>query len=130
MLSTRTTLQITRDCDRMVCNQCQSPTRCEFESCPGEVYSIHYVIKFVTDLRQVGGFLQVLLISSTNKTEIMLKVVLNTITLTLQITHDLHLMSLRTILNLPPISPCLIYPSASPVLLSVKYNKKKINFKI
>ena len=104
--------------------------RCEFESCPGEVYSIHYVIKFVTDLRQVGGFLQVLLISSTNKTEIMLKVVLNTITLTLQITHDLHLMSLRTILNLPPISPCLIYPSASPVLLSVKYNKKKNNFKI
>jgi hypothetical protein len=27
----------------------------------GEVYSIqHYVIKFVSDLRQVGGFLQVL----------------------------------------------------------------------
>jgi hypothetical protein len=28
----------------------------------GEVYSMqHYVIKFVSDLRQVGGFLQVLL---------------------------------------------------------------------
>jgi hypothetical protein len=29
--------------------------RCEFEPCSGEVYSIqHYVIKFVSDLRQVG----------------------------------------------------------------------------
>jgi hypothetical protein len=28
----------------------------------GEVYSVeHYVIKYVSDLRQVGGFLQVLL---------------------------------------------------------------------
>jgi hypothetical protein len=49
----------------------------------GEVYSIqHYVIKFVSDLWQVGGFLRV---SSTNKTdhhdinEILLKVALNTI---------------------------------------------------
>ena len=34
---------------------------CEFEPRSGEVYSIqHYVIKFVGDLRQVGGFLQVL----------------------------------------------------------------------
>jgi len=56
----------------------------------GEVYSIqHYVIKFVSDLWQVGGFLRVLMIFSTNKTdrhditEILLKVVLNTITLTL-----------------------------------------------
>ena len=32
--------------------------RCEFESCSGEVYSVqHYVTKFVSDLRQVGGFL-------------------------------------------------------------------------
>jgi len=44
------------------------------------------MIKFVSDLRQVGGFLRV---SSTNKTdhrdmtEILLKVALNTITLTL-----------------------------------------------
>ena len=57
----------------------------------GEVYSIqHYVIKFVSDLRQVGGFLQVLRfppgtpVSSTNKTdhndiaEILLTVALNT----------------------------------------------------
>jgi hypothetical protein len=35
--------------------------RCEFESQSGEVYSIqHYVIKFVSDLQQVGGFLWVL----------------------------------------------------------------------
>ena len=33
---------------------------CEFESHSGEVYSIqHYVIKFVSDLRTVGGFLRV-----------------------------------------------------------------------
>jgi len=49
------------------------------------VYSIqYYVIKFVSDLRQVGGFLGVLHVSSTNKTdrhditEIVLKVTLNT----------------------------------------------------
>ena len=48
------------------------------------MYSIqHYVIKIVSDLRQVGGFLPV---SSTNKTdrhkiaEILLNVALNTIT--------------------------------------------------
>jgi hypothetical protein len=40
----------------------------------GEVYLIHYVIKFVSDL-------QLSLVSSTNKTDILLKVVLNTITL-------------------------------------------------
>ena len=34
---------------------------CEFKFRSGEVYSIlHYVIKFVSDLRQVGGFLRVL----------------------------------------------------------------------
>ena len=34
---------------------------CELESRSGEVYSMkHYVIKFVDDLRQVGGFLQLL----------------------------------------------------------------------
>ena len=55
----------------------------------GEVYSIqHYVIKFVSDLRQVGAFRQVLRFSSTNKndchdiTEILLKVALSTIKLT------------------------------------------------
>ena len=36
----------------------------------GEVYSIqHYVIKFVNDLQQVGCFLQVFRVSSTNKTD-------------------------------------------------------------
>jgi len=31
---------------------------CEFKSCSGKVYSIqHYVIKYVSDLRQVSGFL-------------------------------------------------------------------------
>jgi hypothetical protein len=54
----------------------------------GEVYSIHYVIKFVNDLRQVNGFLWVLFVSSTNYTnchditEILLKVVFNTIIIT------------------------------------------------
>ena len=34
---------------------------CEFESCSGEAYAIqHYVIKFVTDLRYVGGLHRVL----------------------------------------------------------------------
>ena len=57
----------------------------------GEVYSIqHYVIKFAKDLQQVGGFLQVLRFPLSNKTvcqnitEILLKVALNTITLTLK----------------------------------------------
>ena len=36
--------------------------RCEFKSNSGEVYSIqHYVIKFVSDLRQVSGFLRVIM---------------------------------------------------------------------
>ena len=36
----------------------------------GEVYLIqHYVIKFVSDLRQVGGFLRVLWFSPSNKTD-------------------------------------------------------------
>ena len=30
---------------------------CEFKSCSGKVYSMqHYVIKIISDLRQVGGF--------------------------------------------------------------------------
>ena len=34
---------------------------CELESRSGDVYSIqHYVIEFVSDLRQVSGFLRVL----------------------------------------------------------------------
>jgi hypothetical protein len=54
------------------------------------VYSIqHYVIKFVSDLRQAGWFSPGTPVSSANKidhhniTEILLKVVLNTINLTL-----------------------------------------------
>jgi hypothetical protein len=55
-----------------------------------EVYSIqHYVIKFVSDLRQIGGFLPLLRFPPPIKTdrhdiaEILLKVALNTIILTL-----------------------------------------------
>jgi hypothetical protein len=50
----------------------------------------HYVIKFVSDLRHVGGYRRVLLVPLPNKTdrhdiiEILLKVALNTITLTIQ----------------------------------------------
>jgi hypothetical protein len=49
----------------------------------------HYVIKFVSDLRQVSDFLRVLPVSSTNKTdrhnitEILLKLALYTLTITL-----------------------------------------------
>ena len=48
----------------------------------------HYVIKFVSDLQQVGDFLRVLGVSSINKidrhdiNEILLKVVLNTLNIT------------------------------------------------
>jgi hypothetical protein len=51
----------------------------------GELYSIkHYVIKFVSDLRQVGGFLRVLRFPPKKTdhqyiTEILLKVTINTI---------------------------------------------------
>ena len=40
----------------------------------GELYSIHhYVIKFVSDLRQVGGFLQILRTDRNDIAEILLK---------------------------------------------------------
>ena len=77
-----------------LCNQCLSPNIANSNPAHGEVYSIqHYMIKFVSDLRQVGGFLWVhrTPVSSTNKTdshhiiEILLKVALNTCTIT--ITH-------------------------------------------
>ena len=46
---------------------------CDFDSCSCEVCSIqHYVIKFVSDLRQVSGYCH-------DIAEILLKVVLNTI---------------------------------------------------
>ena len=91
------------------------------------VFSIqHYVIKFVSDLRQVGGFLYTTLcdkvcqwlttdlwfsqgtsISSTDKTdrhditEILLNVALNTITLTL-IRKHLEVFLIRYIFSNPP----------------------------
>ena len=51
----------------------------------GEVYSIqYYLIKFVTDLRQAGGFLRfpppIKLTATIDITEILLKVILSTIT--------------------------------------------------
>jgi hypothetical protein len=56
----------------------------------GEVYSTqHYVIKFVSDLQHVGGFLPGTLVSSTNKTdrhditEILMKMALSTMNLNL-----------------------------------------------
>jgi hypothetical protein len=64
----------------------------------GEVYSIqHYAIKFVSNLRQVGGFLPGTPVSSTNKTDrhdihgILLKVALNIITLALTFDINLYL---------------------------------------
>ena len=42
-----------------ICNKCLSTINFESRSC--EVYSIqHYLIKFVSDLRQVDGFLRTL----------------------------------------------------------------------
>jgi hypothetical protein len=45
-----------------LCNQCLSPLKVVSSNLVhGEMYSIqHYVIKFVSDLRQVGGFLRIL----------------------------------------------------------------------
>ena len=67
--------------------------RCEFKSHSGWVYSIqHYVIKFVSELRQVDGFLRVSRDSSINKTdrhnitEMLLQVALNTTTLSQTLT--------------------------------------------
>jgi hypothetical protein len=57
--------------------------KCEFESRSGDVYSTqHYMIKFVNDLQQISGFLQILPFSPPIKTyhhdiaEILLKVAL------------------------------------------------------
>ena len=64
----------------------------------GEVFSIqHYVIEFVSDLRQVFCFLQVLLfplqikLTATYVTEIFLKVALNTITITLTLQKNVFI---------------------------------------
>ena len=93
-----------------ICNQCYYHWSCEFESRSGEVYSIqYYVIKFVSDLRQV--------VSSTNKTfrddktEILLKVALRTITIT-----PLRLYGIREHQGLPPY--CWWCPCCSSLYLS------------
>jgi hypothetical protein len=69
----------------------------------GEVYSIqHYVIEFVSDLQQVCRFLQVLQfplqikLTATYLTEILLKVALNTITLTLTLQKCIYICSIYT----------------------------------
>ena len=71
-----------------------------------EVYLIqHYVIKFVSDLRQVGGFLRVLWFPPPNKTdchditEILLKVVLNAIALTLPPPFSMQYYNEKSILS-------------------------------
>ena len=73
------------------CNQCLSPLTLWVRI--GGIYSIqHYVIIFVSDLREGGSFLPGTPVSSTNKanlhdiTEILLKMALNNITLTLKFT--------------------------------------------
>jgi len=76
-----------------ICNQSQITTNVSSNPSHGEVYSIqHNVIKFVSDLWQVGGFLWVLRIHPSIKltttifiTEMLLNVALNTITLLMEI---------------------------------------------
>ena len=69
------------------------------ESHTSGVYSIqHFVITFVSDLRQNGGFIQVFRFSPPKKTdhhditEILLKVASNTITPTLEPISALHIL--------------------------------------
>ena len=70
-----------------LCNQCLSPLMFWVRTPFNEVYSIqHYVIKFFSDLRQVGGFLRFLrfpppikLTDCHDIIEILLKVALSTI---------------------------------------------------
>ena len=82
-LSTLKSYRGRRSRDRMIAG---IRTTCATSAYHGEVYSIqYYVIKFVSDLRQIGVFSPV---SFTNKTDrlaitvILLKVALNTITIT------------------------------------------------
>ena len=49
----------TRRSTNSILDETQTPYSTKYVHC--EVYSIqHYVIKFVNDLRQIGGFLQIL----------------------------------------------------------------------
>ena len=69
--------------------------QCEFGSSSDDVYSIqHYEIKFVSDVRQVGGFLRIprfpppiKLTARIYIAEILFKVALNNISLTLYILY-------------------------------------------
>ena len=81
----------------LLCSYAYHHWSCEFESRSGEVCSIqHYVIKFVSNLWQVQWFSPGTLVSSNNKTdrhniaEILLKVALNTITLTFMIKMPIY----------------------------------------
>ena len=80
-----------------------------------EVYSIqHYVIKFVTDLRQVCSFLRVFRFSPPIKltaliTETLLKVALNTINQTIIISQGILLYTLCAIYNVYASSILRIY---------------------
>ena len=71
-----------------------------------EVYPIQcYVIKFISDLRQVGGFPRVIRFSSPQKTdrhditEILLKVALNTINHNHKQTYHVSLLSIGDYFN-------------------------------
>ena len=81
-----------------ITNQWVSPLKLRLNHADSEMYSIqHYVIEFVSDLRQVFCFLQVLLfplqikLTATYLTEILLKVALNTITLILTLQKCIYI---------------------------------------
>ena len=62
-------------------------TTCAISAYHHYVYSIHHVIKFVSDLGQVGGFLEVSTINNSDHhdiAEILLRLVLNSITQTIR----------------------------------------------
>ena len=89
----------------------------------GEVYPIqHNVIKFVSDLRQVGGFSPGTPISSTNKTdrygitEILLKVVINTINQTKPTRKIIYVFFLSRFVH------CLKQSSANNRVVNVPIN--------
>jgi hypothetical protein len=76
---------------------------CAFESRSGEVYSIqHYMIKFASDLRQVGGFLRVLRFPPPIKTDC----------------HDITEMLLKVALNTTIITLTLLYQVLVPVVIN------------
>jgi len=70
-----------------LCNQCVSALNVSLNPTHSEVNSIpHYVIKIVSDLRQVGGFYGYSsFLNRHHITEILLKMVLHTIILTFQL---------------------------------------------